>query len=70
MIGMNPKYMLLIAFLLLLVGIVLPMLMTLQLLESTFFLNFLSFGASLVGLILGFLGAMSIAARNRNRRDH
>jgi hypothetical protein len=40
----------------------------LQIIPSTFFLNFFSYGASVLGLILGMLGAMSIIVRNRNRR--
>jgi len=68
MTDLNPKILLGVGFLLLLIGFGLPMLMLLQIVESTFFLNFLSYVASLVGLIMGMLGAMSIVARNRNRR--
>ena len=65
---MNPKILIGIGFPLLVLGFVLPLLMVLQILPSTFFLNFFSYGASLLGLLLGMLGAMSIIARNRNRR--
>jgi hypothetical protein len=63
---LNPKILIGIGFPLLVLGFVLPMLMVLQIIPSTFFLNFFSYGASLVGLIMGLLGAMSII-RNRRR---
>jgi hypothetical protein len=39
-----------------LLGIILPFLMVIQVLESTFFLNFFSWGASVAGLALGTIG--------------
>jgi hypothetical protein len=39
-----------------LLGIALPFLMVIQVLESTFFLNFFSWGASVAGLALGTIG--------------
>jgi hypothetical protein len=63
----EPKYLLLIGFVMLVVGVALPFLMVMQIIESTFFLNFLAYSASVVGTVLGLLGAMSIAVRNRNR---
>jgi hypothetical protein len=63
----NPKILLLIAFGLLLLGFALPALMIMQMLPSTFFLNFLAYGASFTGLMLGFLGAILIASRGRRR---
>jgi uncharacterized membrane protein YedE/YeeE len=68
MTDLDPKILIGIGFPLLVLGFVLPMLMTMQIIPSTFFLNFFSYGASLLGLILGMLGAMSIIVRNRNRR--
>ena len=56
MISLNPNYLLPIGFVLVLFGAVAPFLMVLGVLESTFFLNFLSFGASIVGLFFGLLG--------------
>ncbi len=40
-------------------GVVMPFLMVLKLVESTFFLNFLSYGSSMLGF---FLGIASVAA--------
>jgi len=68
MADLNPKILLGVGFLLLVLGFALPMLMVMQIIPSTFFLNFFSYGASLLGLILGLLGAMSIIVRGRNRR--
>jgi putative flippase GtrA len=69
MMDLDPKILLAVGFFLLVLGVALPFLMVLQILESTFFLNFFSFIAQFLGLIVGFIGAMSIVRRNR-RRDH
>jgi hypothetical protein len=63
----NPLYVLLIAFGLLLLGFALPALMIMQMLPSTFFLNFFAYGASFLGLMLGFVGAILITTRARRR---
>ncbi len=67
MISVEPKYLCIVGFILMLLGAGLPFLMVLQIIPSTFFLNFFSFGAGFVGLILGMIGAMTIALRNRKR---
>jgi len=54
-----------VGFVLLLTGLVLPFLMVLGLVESTFLLNFLAYGSSTAGLILGFVG---IARYGRGRK--
>jgi hypothetical protein len=46
-------------------GCALPFLMVMQVVESTFFLNFLAWGASVTGLALGFIG---LANYDRFRR--
>ena len=55
--SVNPKHLILIGFFLVLAGAVLPFLMVIQVFESTFFLNFFSFGATMAGLLLGMVGA-------------
>ncbi|HEX7620980.1 MAG TPA: hypothetical protein VF359_07270 [Anaerolineales bacterium] len=55
--SLSPLKIILIGFVLVVLGAVLPFLMVLHVLESTFFLNFFSYVASLVGLILGIIGA-------------
>jgi hypothetical protein len=54
----NPKTLLIVGVFLLLVGVIMPYLMVVHILESTFFLNFLSFGAQVVGSFLGFIGTV------------
>ena len=50
--------MLVVGFLLVFLGgVVLPFLMVLHIIESTFFLVFLSFTSSTIGLFLGLIGA-------------
>jgi hypothetical protein len=67
MTSLNPKVLLGVGFLLLVLGVVLPIMMVLQIIPSTFFLNFFSYGASLVGLIMGMIGIMEFVTRSRNR---
>lgn len=57
MMRTNPKNLIAIGFILVLFGFVAPLLMVVRIIESSFFLNFLSYGASLTGLFLGFIGA-------------
>ncbi len=52
----NPRFLLTFGVFLMLLGIVLPFLMVVHLLESTFLLNFFSWGASVTGLSLGTIG--------------
>ena len=67
MINMNsPSFLLGLGLFLMVLGIVLPFLIVIKLLESTFFLNFFSWGASVAGLSLGMIG---FAMYSRNRRD-
>ncbi|MFP3897868.1 MAG: hypothetical protein ACLFVD_00925 [Dehalococcoidia bacterium] len=49
---------------LLVMGVILPFMMILQLLESTMFLNFVAAGSSIGGLITGFIG-ISLYVRSR-----
>jgi hypothetical protein len=53
----SPLKIILIGFALVVLGAVLPFLMVIHILKSTFFLNFFSYTASLVGLILGIIGS-------------
>lgn len=63
---MSPRLMLGLGLFLMVLGIVLPFMIVIKLLESTFFLNFFSWGASVAGLALGMVG---FAMYSRNRRD-
>jgi len=52
----SPRLLLSLGLILMLLGIILPFLMVMQVLESTFFLNFFSWGASVAGLSFGTIG--------------
>ncbi|MFZ5911815.1 MAG: hypothetical protein ACOYYU_17540 [Chloroflexota bacterium] len=65
MIDSNPRALLFLALGLLLFGWLMPFLMVLRLLESTFFLNFLSWGASVSGF---YLGIVAVAGLVRKRK--
>ena len=56
MMERNPRLLLVIGFLLVLLGAVIPWLMVLKVIRSTFFLNFLAAGVSVAGLVLGVIG--------------
>lgn len=65
MIPWHPKYFFILGFLLVFTGFLLPLLMVLQILPSTFFLNFLSWITSVLGL---FLGVIAVAYYYKNRK--
>jgi hypothetical protein len=58
----------LVGFFLMLAGVILPLLMVIKVLESTFLLNFISYGSSLVGMVVGTLGAALYAVGRRRDR--
>ena len=64
---MRPIYLILIGGALVIAGAVLPFLMVLQYIETTFFLSFLSYGASIIGLFLGMWGAFSYMRVERTK---
>ena len=53
---LSPRLLLSLGLILMILGILLPFLMVIQLLESTFFLNFFAWGASVTGLAFGTIG--------------
>jgi hypothetical protein len=53
---------------LLITGWVLPLLMIMRVLESTFPLNFFSYIASFMGLMLGIVGTIFFAVGRKKRR--
>ena len=52
----SPRFMVGLGLVLMLLGIILPFLILIKVLESTFFLNFFAYGASVGGLFLGIIG--------------
>lgn len=53
----DPRSIVLLGLVLVVLGFVLPFLMLLRIVETSFFLGFLSYGASIAGLLLGLMGA-------------
>ena len=62
----SPRVLLSLGLIMMLLGIVLPFLMVIQILESTFFLNFFSWGLSVTGLALGTIGFAMYSKGRRN----
>lgn len=60
-------YLLSIATVLLIAGVVLPLLMVLRVVETSYLLSFLSYGATVSGAFLGHLGTMILVIERRNR---
>jgi hypothetical protein len=52
----EPRFLLSLGLILLFTGWVIPLLMIMHIIPSTFFLNFVAWGASVSGLFLGFIG--------------
>lgn len=63
----SPKQMVWVGGGLLLIGVVLPFMMVIQIIESNLFLNFLSYAASISGLVLGTIGTMMLSLARRKR---
>jgi len=61
----NPLRLIVAALVLLLVGVMLPFLMILGLVESTFLLNFLASGSSITGFVLGLAGVAQYVRRRK-----
>lgn len=63
MLDWDPRLILLVGIALMLAGIIFPFLMMMQILRSTWFLNFISYTASVLGLMLGIIGVAFYARR-------
>jgi hypothetical protein len=63
---LSARELILIGFLLVFFGFLMPLLMTIRVIEASFLLSFVSYGASIVGLVMGTYGAAIIV---RSRRD-
>lgn len=66
---MSPLKLIVVGFVLVLIGAVLPFAMVMRLLESTFLLNFLAAFSSGIGLLLGIIGAALYIRLGRQDRD-
>jgi hypothetical protein len=63
----KPVHLFALGVLLQITGCALPFLMVIQALDSTFFLNFFAWGASVTGMALGFIGLANYARFGRGR---
>ncbi len=63
----DPKYIIGLGFILVLLGALLPWLMVMQVIRSTLFLNFFSFIASVAGILLGIVGAAWYTRKGRDK---
>ena len=66
---MKPGRIILVAFLMVLLGAVLPFLMVIGVFEVSLWLSFLSYGVSVGGLFLGIFGAANYV-RDRHQGDN
>lgn len=68
----HPKRLLVIATLLMIFGVVMPLLMVIKVVESTFFLNFLSHGSSMLGIFLGIasMAAHGVEQKKKNNEEN
>jgi hypothetical protein len=66
MIQPHPRFILIVGFVLVLFGFLAPFLMTIRLVESSYWLSFLSYAASVAGLLLGLIGAALYTRMNRH----
>jgi len=61
----SPRFLIVLGLFLMLTGMILPFMMVIRVLESTFFLNFFAWGASIAGLMLGMIG-VALSSKGRN----
>ena len=62
----SPRFLLGLGIVLMLLGIILPFLMVIHVLPSTFFLNFFSWGASVAGLSFSPIGFAMYSKGKKN----
>lgn len=66
MISLHPTRLILLGLSLVLLGFVLPFLMTLHIIHPTFFLSFVSWGSTTGGLFLGLIGSAHYVGSRKN----
>ncbi len=65
--GLQLWQILTLGFVLVLIGFILPFLMVIQVVPSNLILSFFSYGASVIGLFLGLIGAALYVRTYRKR---
>lgn len=63
----NPRTLMIVGVSLMVAGVVFPLLMVLQILKSTYFLNFFSYTLQILGLILSMIGLVTIAGIRKRK---
>jgi hypothetical protein len=63
----DARWYLVIGFVLALLGVVLPLLMVMRILPSTYLLNFVSYAAIMGGLFLAAIGTAYYVSKNRKK---
>lgn len=66
---MPASRLIVVGFFLVLAGAVLPFLMVIGVFESTFFLNFIAFATSTIGVFLGVIGAAMYIGESRSIQE-
>ncbi len=61
----SPRFFFILGSILLLIGWIIPLLILMKMIDSTFLLNFIGWSASVSGLFLGFLGGATWVKMNR-----
>ncbi|NOH00843.1 MAG: hypothetical protein HND47_02120 [Chloroflexi bacterium] len=69
MIQEHPERLIYIAVGMMLFGCIMPFLMVIHVVESTFFLNFLSYTMQVLGLLLGISGVAMLRAKQKKNSD-
>jgi type IV secretory pathway TrbL component len=67
MTKIQPNKLLIVAFVLLLIGVVLPFLMVIKIIENSFLISFISYASSISGMVIGTIGVMMLSAGRRKR---
>jgi len=62
----SPRFLIILGLFFMLLGMILPFLMVIRMLQSTFFLNFFAWGISVAGLVFGMVG---VARYSGGKRD-
>lgn len=65
----HPERLIVIGISMMLFGCIAPFLMVIKVWESTFFLNFLSYGMSVLGMALGFTGVAVMRVKRKKSDD-
>ena len=64
----QPLRLILVGFVLVTVGMVLPFLMVMGVVKSTFLLNFISYGSSVSGIFLGIIGGAMYVRQSQKKK--